>query len=92
MVQNRGEISEFRDRISEYYGNIGEQLAFTYNRLGKIEAKIKAISEHLVTITETANADRDEFEDTIHTLVESMKELVKVPMMFPSMPQSEEES
>lgn len=76
MVQKRREISAFRDRINEYYGNIGEQMAFTYNRLNKVESKISAISEDLVAIKETANADREEFEETIHTLVESMKELV----------------
>jgi uncharacterized coiled-coil DUF342 family protein len=90
MVQKRNEISEFRNKIHEYYGNIGEQMAFTYNRLSKIEAKISAISEDLITIKETANADREEFEDTIHTLVESMKELVKVTMDFPSFQLEEE--
>jgi uncharacterized coiled-coil DUF342 family protein len=90
MVQKRREISAFRDRINEYYGNIGEQMAFTYNRLNKIEAKINAISEDLVTIKETANADREEFEDTIHTLVESMKELVAVTMEFPVLQLEEE--
>ena len=92
MVQKRSEISEFRDRIHEYYGNIGEQMAFTYNRLSKIEAKISAISDDLNAIKETANADREEFEDTIHTLVESMKELVKVTMDFPSIIPLEEEA
>jgi uncharacterized coiled-coil DUF342 family protein len=76
MVQKRNEISEFRDRINEYYKNMAEQMNVTYNRLSKVEAKINAISEDLVTIKESANADREEFEETIHTLVESMKELV----------------
>ena len=76
MVQKRAEISEFRDRINEYYKNMAEQMNVTYNRLSKIEAKISAISDDLIAIKETANADREEFEDTIHTLVESMKELV----------------
>jgi uncharacterized coiled-coil DUF342 family protein len=76
MVQKRTEISEFRDRINDYYKNMAEQMNVTYNRLSKIEAKISAISGDLITIKETANADREEFEDTIHTLVESMKELV----------------
>jgi uncharacterized protein YaaN involved in tellurite resistance len=76
MVQKRPEISEFRDRINEYYKNMAEQMNVTYNRLSKIEAKISDISENINAIKETANADREEFEDTIHTLVESMKELV----------------
>ncbi len=58
-------------------------MAFTYSRLNKIEAKISAISEDLIAIKETANADREEFEETIHTLVESMKELVDVTMELP---------
>ncbi len=76
MVQKRSEISDFRDRINEYYKNMAEQMNATYNRLSKVEAKISAISEDLIAIKETANADREEFEETIHTLVESMKELV----------------
>jgi uncharacterized protein YaaN involved in tellurite resistance len=76
MSQKRRDILDVRNRIQEYYGTMGEQMNDTYNRLGKIEAKLNAISENINAIKETANADREEFEDTIHTLVESMKELV----------------
>jgi hypothetical protein len=55
---------------------MGEQMNVTYNMLGKIEAKLSAISEDINAIKEAANADREEFEETIYTLVESMKELV----------------
>ena len=82
MVQKRSEISEFRDRIGEYYKNMAEQLNITYNRLSKVEAKLTATSEDIAAIKETANADREEFEETIHTLVESMKDLV-VPRHHP---------
>ena len=92
MVQKRPEISEFRDRINEYYKNMAEQMNVTYNRLSKIEAKISAISDDLIAIKEAANTDREEFEETIHTLVESMKDLVKVTMEFPSIIPFEEEA
>jgi protein subunit release factor A len=55
---------------------MGEQMNVTFNRLSKIEAKLSAISEDIKAMKETANANREEFEDTIYTLVESMKELV----------------
>jgi uncharacterized protein YaaN involved in tellurite resistance len=55
---------------------MGEQMHATYNRLSTIEAKLNAISEDINAIKDTANTDREEFEDTIHTLVESMKELI----------------
>jgi uncharacterized protein YaaN involved in tellurite resistance len=67
---------DVRNRIQEYYGNMGEQMHATYNRLSTIEAKLNAISEDINAIKDTANTDREEFEDTIHTLVESMKELI----------------
>lgn len=76
MSQTRRDVLDFRNRIQEYYGNMGEQMNVTYNRLSKIEAKLNAIAEDINAIKETANADREEFEETIHTLVESMKELV----------------
>jgi protein subunit release factor A len=55
---------------------MGEQMHVTYNRLSQIEAKLNAIAEDIHAIKDTANTDREEFEDTIHTLVESMKELI----------------
>ncbi len=76
MVQKQPTKVDYRDQIQEYYKNMAEQWNATYNRLSKIEAKLTAISDDLIAIQETANADREEFEDTIHTLVESMKELV----------------
>ncbi len=69
-------VLDVRNRIQEYYGNMAEQMNVTYNRLTKIEAKLKTISEDINAIKETSNADREEFEETIFTLVESMKELV----------------
>lgn len=69
-------VLDVRNRIQEYYGNMAEQMNVTYNRLNKIEAKLNAIAEDINAIKEIANADREEFEETIHTLVESMKELV----------------
>ena len=76
MVQKRSDISEFRKRIHEYYGNLAEQMNDTYNRMSKIEEKLHAISLDLIAIKETANADREEFEDIISMMVESMNEVV----------------
>jgi len=76
MVKKRPDISEFRKRIHEYYGNLAEQMNVMSNRMSKIEAKLSAISQDIKVIKETANADREEFEDTISTMVESMNELV----------------
>jgi septation ring formation regulator EzrA len=76
MSQKRRDILDVRTRIQEYYGTMGEQMHATYNRLSTIEAKLNAISEDINAIKESANTDREEFEETIHTLVESMKELI----------------
>ena len=76
MIQQRPDISEFRKRIHEYYGTLAEQMNATSNRLSKIEAKLSAISQDIKVIKETANVNRDEFEDIISTMVESMNEVV----------------
>ena len=76
MSQKRKDILDVRNRIQEYYGNMGEQMNATFNRLSKIETKLSEISENINAIKETANEDREEFEETIYTLVESMKELI----------------
>jgi archaellum component FlaC len=88
MVKKISEISEFRGQINAYYKNLGEQMReqmnFTYNRLNKIEANLNAIFKEIQNIKETTNHDREEFRDVIHTLVESLKELVEGSMELPT--------
>ena len=91
MAQKIIELSDFRNRIGEYYKNIGEQMNFTANRLTKIEADINAIFKEIATIKKTTNVDRKEFHDTIYTLVESLKELAQMPIDIPKVLVDEEE-
>ena len=83
IAQRTNEISEFRDRINEYYKNIGEQTSSTLNRLSTAEANINAILKEVSSIKETANADRKEFLDLIRTLVDNLKELGQAKELQP---------
>jgi len=50
MDQKVSGISEFRDRITEYYKNIGEHMKNTNNRLNKMEANQETLLNEISII------------------------------------------
>ena len=71
MDQKVSGISEFRDRITEYYKNIGEHMKNTNNRLNKMEANQETLLNEISIIKETADTDRKKSLDAISTIKET---------------------